>query len=295
MGTPASETWASWKSNIKRRRDNFRAHAGNLGDQYRKLSLLVVLLVCLAVGVVALVAPLLLGLHNSQPAWVVVGGVIIFVLFAVAVGDRSEKAVKDGADDLEDQVERETTLPTVEITTEEGTSVRLSDLLSQAQGAAQSSAINQQEAILRRIYAEGLSQASASFRVSITFAMIGAGLLFSGVALAIWRAPDNGQAYASVVSITAGVVINLVSSLFFVQSNRTRKDMAQQGAALREESQEDRRFSGSRELVETIDDAQLRDKVKSQIIVRLMEMGMAEPTSSQSKDAVNDASPRVNQ
>jgi HEAT repeat protein len=49
--------------------------------------------------------------------------------------------------------------------------------------------------------------------------------------------------------------------------------MATQGSALREESQEDRRFSGARELVETIDDQNLKDNVKSQIAVSLMEMG----------------------
>lgn len=132
------------------------------------------------------------------------------------------------------------------------------------------SALDKQEAILREIYTQGLAQAKLSFRVSLIFASIGAVLLFFGVGLAIWRAPTDGQDYASVVSLVAGVVVNAVSSLFFVQSNRTRRDMAQQGAMLREESQEDRRFSGARELVGNIDDDDLRDRTTADIALRLM-------------------------
>jgi hypothetical protein len=70
----------------------------------------------------------------------------------------------------------------------------------------------------------------------------------------------------SIVAGTAGVVISLTSSLFYVQSNRARTNMVRQGALLREESQEDRKLSAARELAAAIGEAALRDNVKGQAI-----------------------------
>ncbi len=164
-------------------------------------------------------------------------------------------------------------------------------LAGEFQEAARSSALDKQESILREIYTQGLAQAKISFRVSIFFAAFGAGLLFIGVGLAIWKAPTDGQAYSSIVSVAAGVVVNVVSSLFFVQSNRTRRDMAAQGKMLREESQEDRRFSGARDLVTTISDEKLQDEVKAKIALQLMsavEVGVdqAVPASNEKSESV---------
>jgi TRADD-N domain-containing protein len=133
-----------------------------------------------------------------------------------------------------------------------------------------SDALQKQEAILREIYTQGLAQARASFRISIVFAAVGATFLFGGVALAILFARTTGQQYASIVAGTAGVVINLTSSLFFVQSNRARANMVSQGAQLREESRDDRRLGAARELAVSIEDAKLRNQIKAQISLLIL-------------------------
>ncbi|MEV0357749.1 hypothetical protein AB0H71_17000 [Nocardia sp. NPDC050697] len=102
-----------------------------------------------------------------------------------------------------------------------------------------SESLQKQEQILRDMYFQGLRQAKRSFNVSLIAAVAGGCLLLWGVFLAISNAPTPaGQDYASVVAVGAGIVINILSSIFFIQSNRARRDMAQQGLLLREESQE---------------------------------------------------------
>jgi hypothetical protein len=76
-------------------------------------------------------------------------------------------------------------------------------------------ALQQQEAILREIYTQGLVQAKISFRVSIIFASIGAAFLLLGVGLAIMFADTTGERYASIVAGVAGTVIDVTSSVFF--------------------------------------------------------------------------------
>ncbi|MFC7247675.1 hypothetical protein ACFQO7_34865 [Catellatospora aurea] len=141
--------------------------------------------------------------------------------------------------------------------------------------ARASAAIQKQEAILREIYTQGLAQAKASFKVSIWFASIGSAVLIAGVALAILFAGSNGEKYSAIVAGTSGTVISLTSSLFYVQSNRARANMVRQGALLREESQDDRRLSAARELVDAIEETGLRDNVRAQLALGLLQ-GTAE-------------------
>jgi hypothetical protein len=106
--------------------------------------------------------------------------------------------------------------------------------------------------------------------VSLIFASLGALVLLGGIGLAITHAETSGEQYASIVTSSVGVVINLTSSLFFVQSNRARRNMAEQGMMLREESREDRRLNAARELVAAIDNAALRSKVRAELARKLL-------------------------
>lgn len=164
-----------------------------------------------------------------------------------------------------------------------------SDSLANNALARSSEAIIKQEAILREIYYQGLEQARLSFRVSMWFASIGAGLLLTGVGLAILRASTNGDQYASAVTALSGSVITLTSSLFFVQANSTRKTMGAQGASLREESRDDRRFNMAREVALAVDDGARRDELKVQIALRLIsdttDLGSGPTPTSQSPSA----------
>ncbi|WP_080127924.1 MULTISPECIES: hypothetical protein [unclassified Actinoplanes] len=125
--------------------------------------------------------------------------------------------------------------------------------------------LRRQEAILREIYTLGLVQARLSFNLSMSFAGIGAILLFCGVGLAVFRAPTDGAQYASVVAALSGTVVTLTSALFFAQANSTRKNMTTQAVQLREESQDDRRITTVRELVVAVTEEKSRNELHAEI------------------------------
>ncbi|MFD4407880.1 hypothetical protein ACFWPH_34490 [Nocardia sp. NPDC058499] len=183
------------------------------------------------------------------------------------------------ADDIRDRIDEKN--PPFVINASGGAQVRVDAIGSDVSAIRASESLQRQEKILHEMYTQGLAQAKVSFLVSIAAAVVGAGLLMWGVFLAISNAPTpDGQEYASLVAVCAGVVTNLLSSVFFIQSNRARRDMAQQGLLLREESQEDRRLTGSRELVAGIGDDELRDMVRAHLSMTLLS---ADPDENEKK------------
>ncbi|MBN6541758.1 TRADD-N-associated membrane domain-containing protein [Actinacidiphila bryophytorum] len=128
-----------------------------------------------------------------------------------------------------------------------------------------------QESMLTQIYSHGLAQAKVSFFVSIIFGMFGSAVLLAGVGLAIMHAENDGNRYAAIVTQTSGAVIDLLAGVFFLQSNRTRRDMGRQGVMLREDSQFDRRLRAAGILSDNISDVPLRDQVRAQMALRLVD------------------------
>lgn len=145
-----------------------------------------------------------------------------------------------------------------------------------------SDSLQKQEAILREIYTQGLAQARTSFRLSMLFAALGAAILLAGAGLAI---KNNNQGQAATITALSGLVIEIVSSLFFVQSNRANANMIKQGVLLREESQSDRLLNASRQVAGGIEDINLRDEIRakmSESILRLAGDTAGRPTQESS-------------
>ncbi|MFF9171902.1 MULTISPECIES: hypothetical protein [unclassified Streptomyces] len=127
-----------------------------------------------------------------------------------------------------------------------------------------------QASMLTQIYSHGLAQAKVSFFVSIVFGMVGSAVLLTGVGLAIGHADSNGSRYAAIVTQTAGAVINLLAGVFFLQSNRTRRDMGAQGVMLRDDGRFDRRLKAASVLSDNISDEPLRNRVRAEMALQLV-------------------------
>ncbi|MFD8249711.1 hypothetical protein [Nocardia sp. NPDC059691] len=196
---------------------------------------------------------------------------LVFGLVLISMATRPfKRAVFDRqADDIRDRIEARE--PPFIINATDQAYVRVDSVGSDVSMIRTSESLQKQEKILREMYTQGLAQAKISFFVSIIAAVAGAGLLMWGIFLAISNAPTpDGQKYASLVAVCAGIVTNVLSSIFFIQSNRARRDMAQQGLLLREESQEDRRLAAARELVGGIQTDDLRDMVRAHLSMTLL-------------------------
>ncbi|WP_371790232.1 hypothetical protein OG285_04580 [Streptomyces sp. NBC_01471] len=127
-----------------------------------------------------------------------------------------------------------------------------------------------QVSMLTQIYSHGLAQAKVSFFVSIVFGMVGSAILLAGVVLAIMHADSSGSRYGAIVTQTAGAVINVLAGVFFLQSNRTRRDMGAQGVMLRDDSRFDRRLKAASVLSDNISEDALRNQVRAQMALQLV-------------------------
>lgn len=132
--------------------------------------------------------------------------------------------------------------------------------------------LRRQENILAEIYTQGLIQAKQSFLISQAFAAVGATLIFVGVSVAFVSGANQGQTYASMITVVAGSVTSLVSALFITQSNAARKAMGAQGVMMREESTQDRQVNAVREMIAGISDVAERDRVQAQVAIQIIGM-----------------------
>lgn len=147
-----------------------------------------------------------------------------------------------------------------------------------------------QESMLTEIYSHGLAQAKLSFFISVIFAVLGSAVLLTGAGLAVIHAGSNGERYAAIVAQVSGAVINLLAGVFFLQSNRARKDMGAQGVMLRDDSRADRRLKAAGLLVDRISDEGLQNRVKAQMALQLVDSnavifpGMQDPGAGQQSE-----------
>lgn len=106
---------------------------------------------------------------------------------------------------------------------------------------------------------QALSQAKVQFWFSVAAATVG----FGYILVAATRAGDG--TLAVVLNSLPGVVIDAVAFLFFKQAEQTRE----RATALYDRLREDSLVEGAREMVESIDDVQIRSLVKAQIALHM--------------------------
>ncbi|QBL93162.1 hypothetical protein KSAC_09210 [Komagataeibacter saccharivorans] len=109
----------------------------------------------------------------------------------------------------------------------------------------------------REYYKTALRTANVSFVASLLFSTIG----FAFILSSIYGFSTGG--YNNISKMIAGIVTNSVSAMFFVQSNRAQQRMSDFFDKLRS----DRKGIDAATLLKTIGDENLRDKVKSQVIL----------------------------
>ncbi len=148
-----------------------------------------------------------------------------------------------------------------------------------------------QASMLTQIYSHGLAQAKVSFFVSIVFGMVGSAVLLTGVGLAIGHADSNGSRYAAIVTQTAGAVINVLAGVFFLQSNRTRRDMGAQGVMLRDDGRFDRRLRAASVMSDNISDEPLRNRVRAEMALQLVGGQLDTPAADDNEGAPTESAP----
>src|ERR1039457_6241584 len=81
---------------------------------------------------------------------------------------------------------------------------------------------NRQYLLLREYHAQGIAQSKISFWFSLVFAALGFAVIVSGL-LTLQTDKEFSKQAGSFITMLAGTVIDAVSALFFVQSNKARQ------------------------------------------------------------------------
>jgi hypothetical protein len=129
-------------------------------------------------------------------------------------------------------------------------------------------------ALLREYHAQGLSQSRTSFWFSLIFAALG----FAIIAYSIILFTEQENAGGSVLSnagkpifvLVAGTIIDAVSALFFVQSNKASDRRADFFDKLRI----DRKLEESLKLVADISDTQINSNLRALLAINFAEIKM---------------------
>jgi hypothetical protein len=122
-------------------------------------------------------------------------------------------------------------------------------------------------ALFLQYHSQGLSQSQISFWFSLVFAAIGFAIIVMGILsvqkdISIW---NQGKAFITLIS---GVIIDAVSALFFVQSNKARQLMIEFFDKLRT----DRKFEESLKLANEIPDDTLKSRLKIALAMNFAEI-----------------------
>jgi membrane protein implicated in regulation of membrane protease activity len=117
-------------------------------------------------------------------------------------------------------------------------------------------------------YAYGLTQARRSFMVSLSFSILGGLVLITGVALAIFHANTNGQAYAAVITSIAGVLTSSIGVLFHQLAARALKHMEEQTNKLRQDMKAEHDASAAIDLLGDVADTKLRGWLQAALILQ---------------------------
>lgn len=133
-----------------------------------------------------------------------------------------------------------------------------------------------------KYHSQGLSQATVSFWFSLIFASIGFIIIAMGILtvqseIEIWK---QGKAWISLIS---GTIIDAVSALFFVQSNKARQLMIDFFDKLRV----DRKFEESLKLTNEIPDEAIRSKVKTLLSMHFADIKINDNNLSIILDGLN--------
>jgi hypothetical protein len=130
-----------------------------------------------------------------------------------------------------------------------------------------------QNALMREYHAQGLSQSRVSFWFSLTFASLGFAIIALSVGIFLQRLDNPSAGWLDtagkpIFTLIAGTVIDAVSALFFVQSNKARQLMTEFFDKLRV----DRKLDEALRLMSEIPDPVIASRLKGIVALTFAEV-----------------------
>lgn len=131
---------------------------------------------------------------------------------------------------------------------------------------------NSRQAFLSNFYKQALRQADITFRMSLIFMSIGAIIVLTGGVLAIMRLGGFGSGNPALLTALSGAIIGSCGGAFAVHANRARKHLTRQAEKMEKDLQSDRKLEQTLRLIGEVEDATLRDRLKSVTAMRVLDL-----------------------
>lgn len=121
--------------------------------------------------------------------------------------------------------------------------------------------------LMREYHAQGLAQSKISFWFSLVFASIGFAVIVSA-AFTLQPGVKITEQGQTLTTLVAGTVIDAVSALFFVQSNKARQLMV----AFFDRLRSDRKLDEALRLAQAVDDPTLKNRLQTVLAVHFADV-----------------------
>jgi hypothetical protein len=132
-----------------------------------------------------------------------------------------------------------------------------------------------QNALMQEYHAQGLSQSRISFWFSLVFASLGFAMIALSIGIFLQGPGYSGAGWLDtagkpIFTLVAGTIIDAVSALFFVQSNKARQLMTEFFDKLRV----DRKLDEALQLMKEIQDPSISSRVKGIVALSFSEVSL---------------------
>ncbi|HEX4814321.1 MAG TPA: hypothetical protein VFV66_16370 [Nonomuraea sp.] len=117
---------------------------------------------------------------------------------------------------------------------------------------------------------QALKQAETTFRLSVIFMSAGAVILLTGGVLALANAGNPDWSYLPLLTSLSGILITTCGGAFALHSNRARRHLTAQADRIHQNIQSDLTLNQTLDLIDRVDDPELRDRLKSITALRVL-------------------------
>ncbi|MEV5832216.1 hypothetical protein [Nocardia sp. NPDC052112] len=146
------------------------------------------------------------------------------------------------------------------------------NVVNPSRGSAQPELEVRRQTFFYEFLRQALSQAENTFRISMIFMSAGAVILLIGAALALTNAGKQDGNHTPIVTSLGGVLIATCGGAFTIHANRARNHLTKQADLIYQNMQSDHTLKQALQLIDQVEDKDLRDRLKCITIVRVLGM-----------------------
>lgn len=161
-----------------------------------------------------------------------------------------------------------------------GSTVQINSFPAQEQRAR--SLASERQGLFFAFFRQALKQAETTFRLSVTFMSFGAAIVIAGGILALFHAGGQDLNYLPLVTSLSGALIATGGGALAIHSNRARRHLTEQANKLDRQVDKDHQIEIARILIDQVQDADLKDRLRAMTAMRALNMEPSPETAANS-------------